>query len=199
MLHRRLEVPAGDVLVHSGDLTSEGTLSDYDDVFDWLDAMPHPYKLLVAGNHDSLFQHFATLIRTRIPKSITYLEDAETIIDGLKFWGSPWTPGYPWMAFTYRAIKGGEKRWSSMPSDTNVLVTHGPPHGILDVNKGGQHIGDSLLLERVLVVRPKLHLFGHVHEQNGRLERGGTTFVNAAIGDDANALDLNGKVCIFDV
>jgi Icc-related predicted phosphoesterase len=199
MLHRRLEVPAGDVLVHSGDFTGEGTFDDYTDVFSWLDSMPHKHKLLVAGNHDSLFQQFAKLIRQRLPKSITYLEDSGTTIDGLNFWGSPWAPGYPWMAFTYRAIEGSEMRWTSVPDDTDVLVTHGPPHGILDCDYTGQRIGDASLYKRVEAIRPKLHLFGHVHAQNGEMSRFGTTFVNAAVGDDHEDPDLSRKVHVLDV
>jgi Icc-related predicted phosphoesterase len=167
--------------------------------FGWLESMPHEHKILVAGNHDSLFQHFSTLIRKRVPKSVTYLEDSGMTIGGLKFWGSPWTPGYPWMAFTYRAIEANETRWSCIPNDTNILVTHGPPHGIFDRDIRGQHIGDQLLLERVEVVQPSLHLFGHVHNQNGRIDTNGTTFVNAAIGDDVHVSDLNGKICVLDV
>ena len=68
MLHRRLSVPDGDVLVHSGDFTGAGTLDDYTDVFSWLDSMPHKHKLLVAGNHDSLFQTMATTIHRRVPR-----------------------------------------------------------------------------------------------------------------------------------
>jgi Icc-related predicted phosphoesterase len=199
MLHRRLDVPTGDVLVHSGDFVAEGTLDDYIDVFSWLDSMPHKHKLLVAGNHDSLFQQFAKLIRKRLPKSITYLEDSGTIIDGVSFWGSPWILGYPWMAFTYRAIEGRESPWTSVPDDTDVLVTHGPPHGILDRDYEGQRIGDVSLYKRVEAVRPKLHLFGHVHDQNGETTRFGTTFVNAAIGDDPKGLNLSRRIHVLDV
>jgi Icc-related predicted phosphoesterase len=199
MLHRRLDVPAGDILVHSGDFVDGGSLDEYTDVFSWLDSMPHKHKLLVAGNHDSLFQLFAKMIRKRLPKSITYLEDSGATIDGLKFWGSPWTLGYPWMAFTYRAIEGGETRWTSVPDDINVLVTHGPPHGILDRDYEGQRIGDALLYKRVKTIRPKLHLFGHVHDQNGVIERLGTTFVNAAVGDDHEDLNLIRKIHVLDV
>jgi Icc-related predicted phosphoesterase len=199
MLHRRLDVPAGDVLVHSGDFTGKGTVEDYDDVFDWLDSMPHKHKVLVAGNHDSLFQQFAKMIRKRVPKSITYLEDSGTTLDGLSFWGSPWTPGYPWMAFTYRAIERRESPWTSVPDDTDVLITHGPPHSILDRNYSGQRIGDVALYKRVEVVRPKLHLFGHVHDQNGEMSRFGTRFVNAAVGDDDEDPNLSQKIHVLDV
>jgi Icc-related predicted phosphoesterase len=199
MLHRRLDVAAGDVLVHSGDLVSEGSMDEYTDVFNWLDSMSHKHKLLVAGNHDALFQHSPKLIRKRLPKSIVYLENSGTTIDGLKFWGSPWTVGYPWMAFTYRAMEGRETRWTSIPDDTDVLVTHGPPHGILDRDHEGQRIGDASLYKRVETVRPKLHLFGHVHDQNGEMKRFGTTFVNAAVGDDHEDLFLSRKIHVLDV
>jgi Icc-related predicted phosphoesterase len=187
------------VLVHSGDFAGEGTMGDYTDVFSWLDSLPHKHKLLVAGNHDSLFQQFAKMIRRRLPKCITYLEDSGTVIEGLTFWGSPWTPGYPWMAFTYRAIEGSENRWMSVPDDTDVLITHGPPQGILDRNYSGQRIGDASLYKRVEVVRPKLHLFGHVHDQNGEMSRFGTRFVNAAVGDNDEDLNLSRKIHVLDV
>jgi predicted phosphohydrolase len=153
MSHRHLDVPAGDVLVHSGDFTREGSLTDYIDVFDWLDAMPHAHKILVAGNHDSLFQYLTNITRKRIPKSVIYLEDSGTMIGGLKFWGSPWTRGDLSMAFTYRVVEGTQTRWLSIPVDTDVLITHGPPHGIFDRNDAGHHIGDLALLERVRKVR----------------------------------------------
>jgi Icc-related predicted phosphoesterase len=199
MLHRRLDVPGGDVLVHSGDLSGEGASDDYIDVFGWLDSMPHKHKVLVAGNHDSLFQKNAKMIRRRLPKSVTYLEGSGTVIDGLSFWGSPWTVGYPWMAFTYRAIEGRESPWTSVPANTDVLITHGPPHGILDRDYEGQRIGDISLYKRVEAVRPKLHLFGHVHDQNGEMSRFGTTFVNAAVGDDHEDLNLSRKIHVLDV
>jgi Icc-related predicted phosphoesterase len=199
MLHRRLDVPPGDVLVHSGDFTGKGTVEDYDDVFDWLDSLPHGLKLLVAGNHDALLQKFAKLTRKRIPKGIIYLEDSGTSFDGLNFWGSPWTLGPQWMAFTYRAMEGESTRWAQIPSDTNVLITHGPPQGILDRDYSGQHRGDARLLARLEAVRPKLHLFGHVHDQNGEMERFGTKFVNAAVGDDDEDPDLSEKIHVLDV
>ena len=86
-----------------------------------------------------------------------------------------------------------------IPDDTKVLITHGPPQGILDRDYSGQFRGDASLLARVETVRPKLHLFGHVHDQNGEVERFGTTFVNAAVGDDDEDPDLSCKIHVLDV
>jgi hypothetical protein len=103
--------------VHSGDFTSERTFADHADIYDWLNAIPHADKPLIAKKRASLFQHFATLIWRRASKNTTYLEDSEKSIDGLKFQGSQWPPGYLWMASTLRAVKWSETRWSSVPPD----------------------------------------------------------------------------------
>jgi predicted phosphohydrolase len=199
MLHRMLTVPDGDIVVHSGDWTSEGHLGEYDDFFAWFSALPHVHKILVAGNHESVMEEFGKLMRRRIPKNVTYLQDEAAVVAGMKFWGSPRTPGYRWMAFTHRAIEHPESVWAMIPEDIDVLVTHGPPYGILDRNSSGQHIGDRELLKRVHIVRPRLHLFGHVHDDNGETGKDGIRFVNAAVGDDDKEPNLSAKLHVLDV
>lgn len=115
-------VPDGDVLVHCGDWTAAGALSDYDDFFAWYSSLSHPYKLLVAGNHEKAMAEMGALVQARLPENITYLEDAAATIAGLRFWGSPRTPGYAWMAFTHRATDHPEHIWARIPDDTEVLV-----------------------------------------------------------------------------
>lgn len=199
MLHRRLVVPAGDIVVHCGDWSGDGAVSDYDDFFSWFAELPHAQKILVAGNHDELMQQFNRLMRRRIPSSVTYLEDEGATVDGLRFWGSPWTPGIVPMAFTHGNRDDIDARWAKIPDDVDVLVTHGPPNDLCDSNYGGQHIGDPKLLARVEQVRPKLHVFGHVHESNGKVQRGGTLFVNAAIGDDSERANLSSRIWFVDL
>ena len=199
MLHHMLDVPDGDIVVHCGDWSSADEVAQYEDFFAWYSALPHRYKILVAGNHESLMSGFGKLMRRKIPSNIAYLEDARTTIQGLKFWGSPRTVGFQWMAFTHRKIDRPERIWAAIPDDTDVLVTHGPPHGILDRNHGGQHIGDRDLLERVQQIRPRLHLFGHVHDSNGELVQDGTHFINAAIGDDDEDPDLSARIHVVNL
>ena len=200
MLHRSLAVPAGDALIHCGDFSNEPILSEYDDFFAWFASWPHKHKILVAGNHDELLQQFPA-IRKRIPSTINYLEDSTTEVEGLKIFGSPWTPGASYMAYTYREGKPGAPAWSMIPPFTDVVITHGPPRGILDVSYTGLHIGDKDLLARIVAIRPRAHLFGHVHGYNGVVERDGTIYVNAAIGDDEEEADeeLSSRIRVVDL
>ena len=201
MLHDRLVVPDGDLLIHCGDFSNEPIVSEYEEFFSWLAAQPHKHKVLVAGNHDELLQQFPGMVRRRIPHGITYLEDSATQVGRLKIFGSPWTPGVSYMAFTYGHKNDGPHvpEWSMIPGFTDVVVTHGPPRGILDRNYAGQHIGDQGLLARVAAIRPLLHLFGHVHDDNGELVQDGTRFVNAAIGDDDEDPDLSARIHVVDL
>jgi len=199
MLHRRLVVPDGDIVVHCGDWTSGGELADYEDFFGWFAALPHPHKILVAGNHEKAMEENNALMRLRIPPDIMYLQDSGTTIAGLRFWGSPRTPSPQWMAFVHRPSDDPERLWDHLPENTDVLVTHGPPYGILDRAYNGHRFGDKDLMKRVHLVRPRLHLFGHIHEQNGNMERFGTVFVNAAIGDNDEDPRLSERIHVIDI
>ena len=201
MLHERLVVPDGDLLIHCGDFSNEPISSEYDEFFGWFAGQPHQHKVLVAGNHDELMQQFPGMMRKRIPQGIVYLEDSATKIGGLQIFGSPWTPGVSYVAFTYGHKHDGPHvpQWSMIPAFTDIVVTHGPPQGILDTNYAAKHIGDAGLLARVTAIRPRAHLFGHVHDSNGRVERDGTIYVNAAIGDDEEDPNLSDRIHVVDL
>jgi predicted phosphohydrolase len=200
MLHRLLIVPDGDVLVHCGDWSVEQALGDYDDFFAWYSDLPHRNKLLTAGNHESLMRDFGKTIRKRIPKSITYLQDQGTEIDGVRFWASPYSIAPHFHAFTFKHIGDAERHWTQVLDNIDVLITHGPPYGVLDKNVSGQRIGDAALYKRVEKIRPRLHLFGHVHECGGkRMHRFGTEFINAAVGDDDRLPKLSSRIQVVDV
>ena len=98
MLHKRLDVPDGDLLIHCGDFSNEPSSSEYDDFFAWFADQPHQHKVLVAGNHEELMQQFPGMMRKRITQGIVYLEDSATKIGSLQIFGSPWTPGVSYMA-----------------------------------------------------------------------------------------------------
>jgi Icc-related predicted phosphoesterase len=189
--HHLLEVPDGDVLVHAGDGTLRGTREEMEAFARWLLDLPHPRKVLIAGNHDWLFEREAGEAR-RLVKGVCYLQDEGTTIGGVRFWGSPWQPWFMNWAFNLRRGAPLRARWDLIPADTDVLVTHGPPHGILDAVSGlvarsvgvalgvGEHVGCEDLRTVVARVRPRLHVFGHIHEGYGREEHDGTVFVNAS-------------------
>ncbi|KAI0692017.1 metallophosphoesterase domain-containing protein 1 [Cerioporus squamosus] len=168
-------LPDSDILIHAGDLTQSGTVEELDDVLAWLASQPHPHKLLIAGNHDVAFA--SPDICVRIPQGLTYLKDsaAEVSVRGrtLRVYGSPHTPKQGSWPFQYPRIRpasyspsSGEQVnevWSSIPPATDILVTHGPPFGHLDVNGFGCYA----LLQAVWRVRPRLHVFGHIHGGRG--------------------------------
>jgi Icc-related predicted phosphoesterase len=187
-LHDRLLVPDGDVFVHCGDFTMNGELPDVAEFGRWVGSLPHPHKVVVAGNHDRSFEDDlpAALAALDISHNgIVYLEDNALAIEGVRFWGSPWQPWFYDWAFNLRRGPEIAAKWELIPDDTDVLVTHGPPVGILDyVPRGQQHVGCTDLLARVAEVKPRVHAFGHIHEGAGVLERDGTTFVNASICDE---------------
>lgn len=179
-LHEQVDVPDGDVLVHAGDLSNRGTLDGIRRFDAWISGLPHRHKLVIAGNHDFAFEDDAEAARSCITAA-TYLQDEGTTIGGVRFWGSPWQPWFFDWAFNLKTPAELAAVWARIPDNTDVLITHGPPRGILDTTSTGKHAGCAELLREVEErVRPKVHAFGHIHEAHGVVERGGTAFVNAS-------------------
>jgi len=177
--HGSLVVPDGDLLIHAGDATGQGRASEVQAFDRWLGTLPHPHKVVIAGNHDFFFQDVPSARQTM--KNAVYLEDEEVQIGGLRIYGSPWQPEF--FDWAFNLPRGPELRtkWQAVPSGVDILVTHGPPFGILDTVERGERVGcEDLLDEIVNRIRPRLHVFGHIHESYGRVERHGATFVNAS-------------------
>ncbi len=177
--HDLTDVPDGDILVHAGDITRHGSLEDVESFDRWLGRLPHRHKLVICGNHDFCFQEKAAEARARITNAI-YLEDSGCEVEGLTFYGSPWQPWFGGWAFNLPRGEELARVWAKIPDRVDVLVTHGPPEGILDRTKRGDLAGCRDLLYRVLEVKPRLHVFGHIHEAAGRVEADGLVFVNAS-------------------
>jgi Icc-related predicted phosphoesterase len=184
-LKHDFDVPDGDVLVHCGDFTMEGDGRQIARFDAWIAALPHRWKIVVAGNHEFGFEA-APEVAQRLLQTPIYLQDSAIVVEGVKFYGSPWQPWFHEHAFNFppgeRGRERAEETWAKIPDDTDVLITHGPPRGILD-KVGSRHCGCEYLLEAVERVKPKLHAFGHIHIAYGTLRRGETLFVNAAIVD----------------
>jgi predicted phosphodiesterase len=185
--HEHLVVPEGDVFIHCGDFTMDGNLRDVQSFGAWVRTLPHAHKLVIAGNHDFSFEREPQTARGRLGDGhdgLTYLQDSGITIGGLRFWGSPWQPWFYDWAFNLRRGPEIAAKWELIPERTDVLVTHGPPHAVLDLVQG-DHVGCADLSRRVELLRPRVHAFGHIHEGSGTLQRDGTMFVNAAICDHA--------------
>ena len=180
---KRLVVPDADVLIHAGDLTQLGTLAELEEVRDWLLGLPHEHKIVVAGNHDFGLQNDRVQCRALFGPPLIYLEDALTTVAGLSIWGSPWQPWFYDWAFNLERGPAIAAKWSLIPEGVDVLVTHGPPAGYGDKCHDGRRVGCADLLEHLARVQPRLHLFGHIHEDRGEWQVGPTRVVNVTTSE----------------
>ncbi|CAF1655912.1 unnamed protein product, partial [Adineta ricciae] len=201
------DLPAGDILIHAGDFSMTGYQSEIEGFVEYLKSLTRfRLKIIIAGNHDLTLepefyrrtwnrwhpgrQQDVELIGRLIRDpslatnyGIIYLENQEFVDSqtGLKFYGSPYQPEFCDWAFNL-PVNGLELKqmWAKIPDDVDVLITHGPPANILDRTYTGQYAGCPHLLARVQKIRPRLHVFGHIHEAYGQEEHGSTIFVNAS-------------------
>ena len=116
-------------------------------------------------------------------REFIYLQDEAVTIEGIKIYGSPWQPTFQDWAFNLDRGEEIKQKWDLIPSDVDLLVTHGAPHTILDKNFQGENIGCEELLAAVRRIKPPYHLFGHIHEGYGRSVIGDTSFLNLSICD----------------
>lgn len=170
----RIDVPDGDVLIHAGDGTMGGQGKEIKRWRRDLEALPHEHKIVIAGNHDRKFEKDPERARALLGDGVIYLQDSGVEIDGLEFWGCPWTPpfGHGW------AFNSADP---PMPyGRPDVLITHGPPRGTLDFVPSGGSVGCPRWAEWIAKHPPLLHVFGHIHEGYGR----DGIHVNASVVDE---------------
>lgn len=179
-IHDPARIPEGDILIHAGDISEAGELYEVAAFNEFLGSLPHRHKILIAGNHDFLFEQQPKEAQTEITNAI-YLMDSSVETEGIKFYGSPWQPWFHDWAFNLQRGEELRRVWAKIPSDTDVLITHGPPAGIGDRVWTGENVGCEDLRDRVLSLRPRLHVFGHIHEARGIWHTEGITFVNASM------------------
>lgn len=178
--HAELNLPAGDVLLHAGDFTRRGQPEEISAFDDWLGSQPFAHKVVIAGNHDFLFEDDPARARRLLPAA-HYLEDSGIELMGLKFWGSPISPRFFDWAFNRRRGEEIAAHWARIPDDTDVLLVHTPPHGVLDTIWLGGHVGcEALTAEVTGRLRLQLLVCGHIHESAGHARLGQTHVVNAA-------------------
>lgn len=186
--HKLFSFPGGDMIIHAGDLSSVGYLHELKRFFKWFSDVDYKYKVFIAGNHDWGFQRNQTEVKEILEDypDIIYLEDNSVTIEGIKIYGTPWQPRFMNWAFNLARNSGELKdKWDKIPEDTDILITHCPPHGKLDIVIGTDaHLGCNLLTERIKDIKPKIHVFGHIHSGNGYIYDGDTHFINASIVDE---------------
>lgn len=194
--HEQVQLPGGDILLLSGDLMNSGYNSSEIDVFcRWFEKQEYDVLAFIAGNHDRFFENKPEEAMEIVNsyERIDYLQDQvllwEKTIEGqdlgLKIYGSPWQPEFYHWAFNLpRAGKVLKEKWAAIPEGTDILITHGPPQGILDTSGDPYNeplLGCELLIERVKEVKPKIHVFGHIHGGYGYRFIDGTHFFNASV------------------
>ncbi len=183
-LHDQLQLPPGDAILHAGDVSSRGTEREIIDFLEWFGNLDYKHKIFIAGNHDFFFENNSKeKIASIIPPSITYLNDSGILIEGVKIWGSPITPWFFDWAFNRKRGTEIKKHWDLIPDDTDILMTHGPVHGILDKTTTGVAAGCEELLKKIEKSSIKLHLSGHIHEGYGERMVNGVRFINASVLD----------------
>ena len=194
-------LPDGDVFVHAGDFMTSGLHPEEILSFNrWLGRQPIEHRVVCGGNHDRLFESSGVLARELLSNA-TYLENTGVTINGVSFWGSPYTPEFSNWAFMYRRGAEAKRCWEQIPTGLDVLITHGPPYGILDQTAaGGKHQGCEELLKAVKAKKPKVHVFGHIHGGAGTFEEGDTRFINAAYLDEQyRPEEPAGKIRVIDL
>lgn len=178
-----LNVPDGDIFIHAGDLSQIGTVGQLEEAATWIRGLPHKEKIIIAGNHDWLFQREPAVAR-EIFDEFHYLEDSALELLGIKFWGSPWQPEFFNWAFNLPRGEALADVWSKIPSATDVLITHGPPMGYGDKVYDGRREGCADLLRVVTTrVKPALHVFGHIHEDHGNWRVDETLIANVTTNE----------------
>ena len=190
--HRQLnKLPMADIIIHTGDVSMEGTEKEITDFMEWFGSLDYKYKLFIAGNHDDYLEGKEKEIVQRIlPENCFYLYHSGITIEGIKFWGIPYF-------FSDNRDDRYPQLISKVPMDTDVLITHRPPLGILDASNN-KNYGCSYLLQTVLRIRPRYHLFGHIHNAYGIEKSRYTTFANGSMADEQYRL-LNKPLCFYEI
>lgn len=190
--HKYLKLPDADMIIHAGDFTSVGKEHEIRNFMKWFGKLDqYKYKLIIAGNHDWLFDRDRFWAKTLVPKNVIYLEDSGVEIEGINFYGSPvQLPFYNW-AFN-RPEETLVKHWEAIPDNTDVLITHSPPYSIMDVSiYDGKHCGSPSLYKEIMErIKPKINCFGHIHNDYGIKVIENTTFINASnLDEDYNCVN----------
>ncbi len=179
-----IKIPDGDVLVHAGDFSGTGNYEDHYKFAKNFGSYSHKYKIVVPGNHDRYTETQTQIVKDLFKDNgITLLIDESIEFEGRKFYGSPWTPTFgrwSWMKDRGRSIG---KMWDNIPVDLDMLITHGPPHGILDWSIYDKvHCGCEELIKAIYDKKPRFHVFGHIHNSGGMSKvEDGISFHNVAI------------------
>lgn len=170
--HDLLTIPDGiELMIHSGDASNSrdpyNNEPEMRKFIDWYKGVDVKYKVYVAGNHDTSIEKGLVTKKDFDAAGIIYLENKYVDIEGIKIFGSPHTPQFGNWSFMKDRVKL-ERFWrKAIDEPCDIIVTHGPPKGMLDKSydrEGRMEMcGDKSLLNRIIEIQPKLVCFGHIH------------------------------------
>ena len=204
--HGGLQVPDVDVVIHCGDESEQGTAyfnePEAREFFDWYSDLRIPTKIFIPGNHSTAIEQ--GLIQKADYPAIHFLIHELIETDGLSVFGSPFTPVF----FNWAYMKERSELdaiWATIPAGIDILVTHGPPKGVLDLTRDFQshlpvHVGSKSLRKQVEErIKPRFHAFGHIHDERGinnfgEVKHGEVHYINCSCCDNANQLKNQGIV-----
>jgi Icc-related predicted phosphoesterase len=196
------DLPGGDLLICAGDIMNSGyNKNDILDFCHWFHSLDqYDTKVFIAGNHDRMFENHPVEANMIVNNygSVIYLQDDDLVLYGdgpngdmpennIRIYGSPWQPEF--YSWAFNLPKNGIElaaKWEAIPDNTDILITHGPAYGTLDTVAGrmNDHLGCELLAERIKVIKPKIHVCGHIHSGYGYEFKDGTHFFNASVLDE---------------
>lgn len=180
-----LKIPNCDLLVVAGDLTYVGDYAKVQDFNNWCYGLQErdvvKEVVVIAGNHDLTAQRDPETFKELL-KDVTYLCDEQYEWNGLRIYGSPWTPSFFKEHWVFNADRGAEiqSHWAKIPAGLDILITHGPAYGVRDMTPRGERVGCYDLRQTILDKKPRVHIFGHIHHDYGLGLLGSTLAVNAS-------------------
>lgn len=182
-----INLPNADIIIHSGDFTMAGTEQEATDFLNWFCDLPYSHKIFIAGNHDDCF-YDATI--SGLDSNCYYLCNSSVVIKGVRFYGVP--------LFMQDSLSNNQGiLYDNIPDDTDVLITHAPPFGILDM-ADKIHFGSEDLLIKISDISPMLHLFGHIHDSFGIRHQHNTKFSNGSILD-MTYNKIRSEFCVIEI
>jgi Icc-related predicted phosphoesterase len=198
-LHK-ISLPEGEILVHAGDLTYRGTLNEMAQQFYDLGQHGKKFKhtIAICGNHDWLGEKEPNTVKMLAKENgVIWLQDDMVEIEGIKFYGSAWTPEFCNWAFNLDRNDGSlEEAWDKIPEGIDILMTHGPAYGRQDHSYDGP-LGCTKLMRAIDRVKPKAHIFGHIHHSYGyHIGADGILYANASTCNES--YDPINKPIVFD-
>ena len=166
--HRQLNLPEGDVILHAGDVCNKGDAAQVHDFIEWFAGLDYKHKIFISGNHDIDLNQNTSLITKLLPSEITFLNGTFYQVENFSIWGTP-------------TEEAGKTPFQELlPDYVDILLTHRPPFGILDQAPDGKSKGSRRLLAKVMEMKPKVHLYGHIHASYGQFQGENTYFINAS-------------------